>query len=223
MNTIKRTLALALVFVMMLTLMSACGNKAELLAAKQQELCSGKWLSDVADSREEALALAECIDLYQEEIALVDLDSLKYSVILEYHMDGTFRQYISPEHTKAHVRAFYEGIFAGFYAARDTLGALYDVDLSAATEEEFRLFYADLYGFEDFNALMDEFAESAYDYQWEDLESGTYSMKTETSIYIKRETSDPDLEASGMLSFQLENGTLTLDYSDGPATYTNIG
>lgn len=223
MNMIKRVLSLALVCAMMLTLLCACGGDSEVLAKKQEELCSGKWLTHESDSEEQALILLENIDLYEEEIAVADLGSLKYSVIIEYSMDGTYRQYISVPHTKEHVRTFYQETFEALFENRTLLSELYETDLGVLSEEEFLLFYASLYGFEDFNDLLNEFVENAYDYQWEDLESGTYRVSTPNKLAIERVSTDPAAEPSGSITFKLSGDTLSLDYSDGTVVYTNIG
>ena len=219
MNLTKRVLCLALACVM-LCMLCACGNKAEVLAARQEELCANLWLTITPDSEEQALALLENIDMYPEEIALVDLTSLEYARIMEYKMDGTYRQYISVEHTKDLVREFYEGVFHTLYDNRTALGSLYEEDLASMDKEQFLTFYASLYAYEDFYVLLGEFVDSAYDYQWEDLESGTYTMKSVNIISIKRTSTDPEADPTGTIPFKLENGTLTLEYGDGDVTYT---
>ena len=221
MNLMKRALSLVLVCLMLATL-CACGGKAKVLAARQEELCTGKWLTSCPDSPEEARYLLENIDMYEEEIALADLNSLNYSVIFEFSPDGTYRQYLSVEHTKADIRAFYEGAFRALFENRSVLSGIYETPLDSMDEAEFQLFYAGLYGSEDFSALLNEFVDSAYDYKWEDLESGTYVLKNVNLLAVERVTSDPEAETSGTIPFTLKDGVLTLQYSDGDAVYTHI-
>lgn len=228
---IKFTKLIALLLVAALTaaLFAGCGTSQAVLDTKNAELCAGKWLTIEDDSEEQAQILLDNIDLYEEEIALVDLTTLQYGCILEYNLDGTYRQYISAEHTKSCVRDFYEDAFAAMYAGRDSLAGLYEgTDLSAMTEEEFQLFYAELYGYEDFAELISYFAENAYDYSsLENLESGTFTVEEEDSIYIVRDADAIDLQSlgdnSGSVTFTIENGTLTLVYSDDTVVYTDIG
>lgn len=223
MNMIKRALSLTLVCLMMLTLLCACGDDSDALAAKQEELCAGKWLAQEQDSEEQALVLVEGVDLYEEEIALVDLGTLKYSTIAEFQLDGTYRRYISVEHTRNDVRDFYQGVFDALYEGRASLGALYGTDLTDMSHEDFLAFYAILYGYEEFSTLLDDFVENAYEYKWEDLESGTYELKSVNLLTVKRVSSDPSADTTGNVPFKLENGTLTLEYSDGDVVHTLIG
>ena len=187
MKRLEKILALLLVMVMCVALFTGCESKKERLAAKQAELCDGKWLNITADSEEQAVVLLENIDLYEGEIAVVDTTNLKYARIMEYSMTGMYRQYISVEHTKVCVRDFYEETFASLYENRAAIDDLYDAALTDMTEEEFQLFYAGLYSYDDFDALLDYFTEIAYKYDWEDLEVGTYSLDDEDTLSILRE------------------------------------
>lgn len=228
MNKFTKLIALLLVAALSAALFAGCGTSQAVLDAKNAELCAGKWLTIEDDSEEQAQILLENIDLYEEEIALVDLTCLQYGCILEYNLAGTYRQYISEEHTKSCVRDFYEEAFAAMYAGRDSLAGLYEADLSAMTEEEFQLFYADLYGYETYAELITQFTDAAYDYSgMEDLESGTFTVEEEDSIYIVRDADATDLQSlgdnSGSVTFTIENGTLTLVYSDATVSYTDIG
>ena len=216
-----RILACLLVIVLTATLFTGCQSKKALLEAKTQELCAGKWLTITEDVEEQAVILLENIDMYEEEIAVVDTKSLQYARIIEYSVNGTYRQYISVEHTKACVRNFYKSAFDALYANRADLDDLYDADLAEMTEEEFQLYYTDLYGYDDFSVMIDYFADIAYDYAWEDLESGTFTVTEENTISILRDEDTED--TSGNVTFKIENDTLTLIYSDTTVIYTNIG
>ena len=209
----RRILALILTVLLAVSMLCACESTAEKYAA-----LDGTWIMYQTDSQEQVMILLESIDLYEEEIALVDMTSLKYAWTVAFDADHNFRQVQPVEENKALVREFYEGMFNAFYEGRATIDEAYEDDLSAMTQEEFNQFYATLYSFETFEALLDQFVENAYKYdEWEDLRNGTFTIKGD-----KLEIVDTIESETVYIGYQVEGDTLTLTYSDGTEVYTQV-
>lgn len=211
MKKVTKVLALVLLVVMLSSVLCACENTEE----KMAEL-AGTWVMTCQDSEEQALALLENIELYEGEIAVVDLTSLRYAWIYEFDTEGNFRQAEDPQMAKALVKEFYIGAFDALYEHRADINALYEeADLSKMTRAEFDQFYADIYGFANFETLMNRIVESAYRYdEWEDLQHGTYTVR---GSFITLNTEE---DGMGRVGYEIEGDTLTLTYSDGTEVYT---
>ena len=172
MNKTTKILAFLLSVLLAATLLCACESTEEKYAA-----LAGTWIMYEQDSEEQVMVLLESIDLYEEEIALVDKTSLRYAWIFEFDTAGNIRQAQPVEENKALVREFYEGMFDAFFDGRASLDDLYEDDLSSMNQDEFKLFYAELYGFDTFEALLDQFVQNAYVYdEWTDLRNGTFTF-----------------------------------------------
>lgn len=209
MKKVTRILALAMAAAMLCAMLCACENSEE----KMAEL-SGTWMMIEQDSQEQATALLENIDLYEGEIAVVDVNSLQYAWIYEFDTEGNFRQAEDPDKAKELVREFYTGAFEDLYAHRADIDDLYEVEMADMTEDAFYAFYAELYGYDTFEELLTRFVDSAYRYdEWTDLQSGTYSVR---GGYITLTTE----EGAGKIGYKIEGDTLTLTYSDGVEVYT---
>ena len=203
----KKFVALFLVIVMALTTFCACESREE----KMQAL-SGTWLMIQDESPAQARLLLENIDLYEEEIAVADLNSLDYAWVYEFDAEGNYRQTEDVEHNKACVRSFYAGVFDALYENRETFADSYEVDIVNMTQEEMEQFYADMYGYDTFAALMDRFVENAYDYDSrQDLQNGTYTIDDDMIV--------TDL---GTIVYEIQGDALILRYSDGVEFYTRI-
>lgn len=208
----KKFLCLALAVLMLATMLCACESKEEKYAA-----LAGTWQMVAQDSEEQALVLLEAIDLYEEEIALVDTNSLQYVWIYEFDTEGNFRQADDIDATKDCVRKFYEGVFQAMYDGRANLGELYGEDFSAMSQDEFQMYYASIYGYESYAALIDQFVENAYRYdEWTDYRNGTFTFDGD-----KLEIIDGGEEY--WLGYKIEGNTLTLSYNDGDEVYTKVG
>ena len=81
----KKYLSVALAVILLVSLLAGCS-----VFGLSREDVLGTWKTVKADTREEAMALLENIDAYDEEIALADVDSLEYVKIVEFHDDGTY-------------------------------------------------------------------------------------------------------------------------------------
>ena len=210
MKHIKLFLALALIA----ALLCACGGNA-----RAEELV-GTWQMTAQDSADEVTYLMDWMDLYDEERALVDMNSLNYVLVAEFTADGNYSFTYDAEANKACVSEFYHGVMDALYEGRATLSELYETDLEAMTREEFNKFYAeDVYGMESYDALMEELAAGAYDYSvlGEPVETGTYKVVGFTIMC----TVTGETEAEG-IGFKLDGDTLTLTYTDGEEVYSRV-
>ncbi len=211
----KKLIRTLLIFVVVGVIGYAIGNR-ETTADKMAAL-SGTWRMIQPDSTEQADLLLKNIDLYEQELALVDNTSLQYAWLVEFDTEGNFRQADDIEMTKQLVREFYEGVFDDLYEGRAGLADLYEQDLSAMTKEEMQQFYAGLYGYDTYEALMDRFVSSAYKYdEWTDYRNGTYTFDG-NKLDI---TDTVDGYETYLIAYKLSGDTLTLTYSDGVEVYT---
>lgn len=207
----KKITALILTIVVLAGLLCGCESTQE-----KMEALSGTWYRVTEDTEEQAQILLENIDLYEEELALVDLTTLTYVKIVEFNMDNTYRFAYDVEGTKDCVRTFYNDCFAQIYEGRAVLNEVYGEDFSMMSEEAFQQFYAELYEYADYEALIDAFVENAYDYEAlaEDIESGTYNIKSnKINCTITGETEQE------YLVYSIEDNVLTLTYSDAVEAY----
>ena len=208
----KMFLSVALVAVLLVSLLAGCG-----LFGLSQEDVLGSWATVKPDTQEEAMGLLENIEAYEEEIALADLDCLEYVKVVEFHEDGTYCFRYDIEGTKACVREYYDTYFNALFEGRATLEAAYEEDFVSMSQAEFRQFFAGIYGYTDYIEMLDTFAEIAYDYEaLEDpTETGTYDVDGDQILtVIAGEYVEESMGAS------VEDGVLTLTYSDGVEVYT---
>lgn len=212
MKTIKRILALSLAALLVMGLFAGCESEADKIA-----VLAGTWTMVGQDSEEEAKELLENIDLYEEEIAMADLTTLTYKQNVVFTAEKTYHFVYDVEGTIACVREFFVETFAALYEGRATLNEIYGQEFDQMTEAEFQQFYADLYSAENFETLMDQMAEGAYNYEKmaEPWETGTYSIKGDDIMCTI--TGETQAEALG---YSIENDELTLTYSDAVEVYT---
>lgn len=212
MKIIKRILVLSLAALLVMGLFAGCESEADKIA-----VLAGTWTMVGQDSEEEAKELLENIDLYEEEIALADLTTLTYKQNVVFTAEKTYHFVYDVEGTIACVREFFVETFAALYEGRATLNEVYGQEFDQMTEAEFQQFYADLYSAENFEALMDQVAEGAYNYEKmaEPWETGTYSIKGDDIMCTI--TGETQAEALG---YSIEDDELTLTYSDAVEVYT---
>ena len=213
---LKKSLALVLIVALMAAMLTGCfGIKMEDLA--------GVWHMEVQDSAEQARELLDSIEAYEEEIALADLNSLKYVKVVEFHEDKTYCYYADAEGTKDFVREFYEGYFAALYEGRAALSEAYGgEDFVSMDEAAFQQYYADLYGYATYTELVDAFTENAYDYAAleEPSETGTFTISGDM---IKcTETGNSFDEGMEAMIYGDNNEHLTLTYSNGTENYIRV-
>lgn len=184
---------------------------------RQIEKLAGTYVTEKQFEAEDVEDLLTDYDFYPEEIALVDLDTLTMPKYVQFLEDKTYTFYYDADAFKANVEALFRQAFAGMYAGRSQLSELYGVDMTAMTEGEFQTFYAELYSQESFDALVSVLTEDAYDYSAiaADTEIGTFTIKEEKILCTINGTT-----AEESMGYKLENGTLTLTYSNDVEVYT---
>lgn len=212
MKKVTKILLLVLVAVMVAGMFAGCETTAQKI-----EKLAGTWTMVADDTEEQAESLLENFDLYEEEIALVDLSALDYVQIVEFTTEKTYRFAYDAEATEACVHTFLEGVFAQMYDGRTALDETYGEDFGAMSEAEFQQHYADLYGFDDFDTLVDEMAANAYDYDAlaEDWETGTFTISGDDILCTI--TGESQAESLG---YKIVGDNLTLIYGDGTEVYT---
>ena len=148
---------------------------------------------------------------------MADLTTLTYKQNVVFTAEKTYHFVYDVEGTIACVREFFVETFAALYEGRATLNEVYGQEFDQMTEAEFQQFYADLYSAENFETLMDQMAEGAYNYEKmaEPWETGTYSIKGDDIMCTI--TGETQAEALG---YSIENDELTLTYSDAVEVYT---
>lgn len=211
MKRVKNILILCLAVVMVAGLLAGCGEST----ADKVAALSGKWTMTVTDP--EAQAVLEAIDLYEEEIALADLTALQYVQTVEFDAELNYSFGYDMDATKELLRQFYNTTFDALYEGRTSLNAVYEMEFDAATKEEFLQFYADLYGSPDYETLINDFVENAYDYTVlsEPFETGTYTIRGNAILCTI--TGETEAESLG---YAIDGDTLTLTYVDGEEVYT---
>lgn len=212
MKKYTKILSLAAAILMIAVLFCGCESEEKKVAS-----LAGTWYLTVSDSEATAQALLENVDFYPEEIACVDLTTLKSVKTVKFTEEKTYSFASDVDGTRTCTRAFFEAAFDAMYENRASLGQLYDVDFEPASKAEFRQFYADLYNTGDYAGLLDALADNSYDFEelakpWEE---GTYSIKGNIiAMTIVGES------AADTLKYSIENDTLTLTYADGSEVYS---
>lgn len=177
----------------------------------------GTWKMDYLEDDELRDDLLTAIELYDEEIALVTarLHGIK---VVTFNADKTYTFSEPVEDNKACVREFYDNVFSYLYGGRSELKGLYEQDISAMGHDDFMQFYAELYGTENYEALLDKLSENAFDWsKFGVTEKGTYTVSSES---IKVDSEDDEFD--GSISYTVEGDTLTLTYADGTERYTKV-
>lgn len=180
---------------------------------------AGTWKTEYAKTSEEKQDLLESIELYEEEIALVD--SVLYGAkTVTFNTDKTYSFSKNPEDIKACVRKFFDKMFNDLYEGRADLENCYkeshNTDISLLDEEAFKMFYAKLYSAETYDALLDKLADGAYNYdKMGAFETGTFNI---TSKRINFDTTGE--EDDGYVEYEfLDDGMLRLKFSDDYEVY----
>ncbi len=211
MKKMKTFVALLLVAVLMAGLLCGCDS-----GAKMQEL-AGVWMMDMQETEETARELLDLIDAYDEEIALADLNSLRFVAGVEFTLEGEYRFFYDADAICAYVEEFFDGYFNDLYEGRTTLNDAYGVDFSAMTKEEFQQFYAELYNQTDYASLLAALVDTSYDYEAlsQDYETGTFKVVGDRLLCTT--TGETTAE---YLPYKIEGTTLTLSFSDSVQVYT---
>lgn len=163
--------------------------------------------------KELTLKLLENSDLYEEEISLVDMTSLRYVKQVTFQSSHYSFGFAESE-TRAYLKNFYRGVIDALYEGHTSLEGIYGVTFGQMSKEAFQQFYADMYGAANYNALIETLAGNAFNYD-KYFEIGTYSIQgsnLKCSITGEIETES--------LGFKIKGDTLTLTYANGVDVYT---
>lgn len=201
-------------FLMILILAGLCGCSAR---AERTQALEGTWRrSDCYDS-EAIMEFFVYMDLYEEEIALMDPGAIGYVETVTFREDGTYTIACDIEESTALAEEYYRQALDAFYENRETLEQCYGVSFGTMSRDSFFRFYVDMYGLEDYEDLVAMLTESTVDPEYLEAagESGTYRV-TARKIYWKAEGQ----RMEQYLEYALEGDSLTLEFYDGARTYT---
>lgn len=183
----------------------------------------GVWEAEVKDTEKNTTNLLKKISLSDKEIELCKKIEYKYVKIQEYNDDGTYKVYYNIEKTKENVKEFYDKVHSYLYANRKSLHDFYlktyKIKIKDMSRSEFNKAVAKLYSKENYEEMLEYFADIAYNYEnLENLENGTYTMRKEE---ILRTAEGENSQKS--IGYTVKNKTtLTLEYLDGSETYTRV-
>lgn len=205
----KRMIAMITVLMLVLSL-SAC------VFPSMEELC-GTWEMNLRQEADTAETMLENMEFYSEEIALIDVESLDFVMIVEFREDKTYRYAFDVDATKECIREFYTDAIAALYDGRESLTDTYDEEILNMTKEEFEQAYAEMFSMESIDVLLDYFVENCVDYDilGESFEEGSFRLLANTILL----TADGSTTEEKM-DFQIDGDTLTLIYIDGEEVYT---
>lgn len=175
------------------------------------------WAMDLEVDHNMVIGKMENMSLYPEELNLV-AEPLYTRVYLQLNPDGTFVYYKDSATEKALVQEFFRKAFDAMYTGRNYLSDVYQTDFSTISKEDFFRFYTDLYSVTDYDALIEKFANSIYDYTtFGELTHGTYTQKNGV-ITMDAEDNNYDETAE----FTIKDNQLTLYFSDRTEVYQRI-
>lgn len=209
----KKTITLALVLVLLCSCLAGCDTSAE------YDL-TGRWESVFYYDAESVLAELESLDFYDEEIALVDPSTMGICEVLELNEDLTYTMTVDAVRSHDLVVEFYDNAFTVFFENREQLQDLYEEDFVSMSEDEFKRFYATMYGSSSYENLLYRMAGTADDYRYleENVESGTYRVTLNRIFFTPEATSTEEY-----VTFKIPGeGQLSLEYEDSTVDYTKV-
>ena len=196
-------------FLAVLILASLCGCSSRAL--------DGTWEYRGFYDGEAIMELFVYMDLYEEEIALMDPGAIGYVETVTFREDGTYTIACDVEQSTALAEEYYRNALEAFYENRVDLEQCYGVAFGLMDKDSFFGFYADMYGVEGFEGLVEMLTESTVDpaYLAEVAENGTCRI-TGKRIYWTAEGQG----VREYLEYTLEGDTLILNFYDGEKAYT---
>lgn len=211
---LKRVLSLCVAAMLLVSLLAGCGSVAKL------EALAGTWSTCVDEEDSYILEVLTFLELYEEEIALVETSGMQLVRVVEFHKDLTYSFRYDGEGTRATVRSYLENVFLQLYEKREKLDSLYETSFAMYSQETFLKFYATMYERETFDELLDAMVEEVYDYEALDTpyETGTYRILGDR-IYC---TKAGETEAT-YLEYTVTESALELVYLEGTEVYQKIG
>lgn len=209
----KSLLVLTLALLTVLSLVG-CGGKTRALAQHAWQRL--EYLP--AATAEEFLA---GLDLTPTEIARADLNGLALLRTAEFSAKGGYRFGCHAEGTQMLARQYLDNLFTALAADPAPLAPLYDeayrVDMASMTAEECKAFYAEIFGCQDYDALLEHLSAALFDYDAlaRQGESGHFDRRGDR-LFLTDEAGG-DL---GYVEFVLTENSLTLYFGQTVREYT---
>lgn len=203
MKKFTRVLALALVLVLAMALLCGCDDN---------ESIYGTWNEVAVDGKADTEEFLKDMGFYDEEIALIDLGSMKTVYMVRFNEDKTYERGVNVDATNAVMEEFVDGMMEALYNGRATLTELYGEEIVDLTREEFNLFFADQFGCETYEEMRQLLACDSWEYE---NETGTYNAAM-GSIFLTPE-GETEAQSAG---YEVNGDKLTVEYADGDTVYT---
>lgn len=202
----KKLLVLMIVSALCLCAFSACGS--------DDADVTGSWYAKEYNDAEIIEDILRSMELYDEEIALINTSSYYDLLTVEFSDNGNYRFYYDATKNLEVANKYVDAMFDSLYAGRSALGGFYGVDFSGYSLEEFRTFYAvDIYAQGSYAQLKNMIA-TDLSYA-EVVEEGTYRVSGSKIFFkIKGESQEE------YFSFTLKGDKLTMKGEDGTVECT---
>lgn len=189
----------------------------KLSSSRKIEKLVGTYMTMEAVEADTVERMLTNMDFYPEEIALIDLNSQTAPRYREFHDDKTYVSYYDVDAFRSSVETFFRNAFDRMYEGRNSLAALYDVDIVAMTKAEFQAYYASIYSHNTFEELITALASDAYNYNELTRDTGTFSIEDSQIIcHIGLPIS------TSVMGYELSGNTLTLRFSDAVEVYNRV-
>ena len=205
---------IAAIFLAALLLGGLCGCGS---SSGQTEAVCGTWEYVGYYDSDAMLELFVHLDLYEEEIALMDPAGIAYVEYVTFREDHTYTIACDTRQSSALAMSYYVQAFDQFYEHREELEKCYGVSFGMMDRDTFFQFYADLYGVSSYEGLIAMFTMSTVDpsYLAEGEENGTFRIMGQR-IYCTANDSDKEQ----YVRYDLEDDTLTLSFYQWDKSYT---
>ena len=200
------------VLLVMAALLCACGSSK----AQKLEALTGTWTASDPVEADTVRELLSSMDFYEEEIALIDLNSLRDAYYVEFTPDQTYVFSYDVLGIKSNLYAFLSQAFHDMYENRTALNETYSMDFSDMSEADFQMFYAVIYEKEEFSSLLSALVEEAFYYdQLGEYDGGEFDI---VGNKIDFETSSAG--ETGRCPYEIKGNTLTISFAEGDITFT---
>ena len=208
MKKFTRIFALALVLVLSVSLLCGCNDN---------ESIQGTWIAVTVDDKEATRDFLESLEFFDEEIALMDLNTMKTVQKLEFREDGTYEMGIDADGCREAMEEFFDGMMEALYNGRASLTEVYGEEIATLSKEEFNQFYAELFGCETIEEFKSVFASEVVDFDGieEDNETGKYNAAMGTIYFTKDGASEAETAP-----YEIKGGKLKVDFADVDVEYT---
>ncbi len=202
----------------MLLLLTGCKSQVEVEAEVHNAL-RGSWSANISCSPQTTADLLDNIDLYDEERELIDMNGPELVKIARF-ADGEYRFEVDTAAVRENVRTFYGAVFSALYENRTKLNTLYKKTFDDMSQADFKTFYAELYGYADYETMLDALADEAFDYEAMNVvETGVYTVEGENMIYC---TPNESHASAGTLRVSVRGDGLNIAFAGGDEAYRRI-